>query len=295
VSTKLATVLSRSFSIAGASWSILRRHPQLLILPAVSAAALCGAMAVFVLVAGGFEPAARLVYHSIKFKGLHSLPGIVGFVAAGWLLNCVSLFFSAAMVSCLLRGFAGESPSIGAGLAAARARLPQIIGWSFVLSVVGILISFGREWLGDKLGFLGNLVGDAVGVGFAAVSFFCLPVIVAEGIGPIDAVKRSSAILRRTWGEALVATAGQTALGLVLGLPAIAAVGVGMWLVHAGTGGAVASILFAGTLVYVAILMTLYGAFDAIYRTGLYVYATTGRAPLDAALLKGAFSPKAAQ
>jgi hypothetical protein len=34
------------------------------------------------------------------------------------------------------------------------------------------------------------------------------------------------------------------------------------------------------------------GTLGTIFQTGLYVYATTGRAPLDEDLLKNAFQPK---
>ena len=47
----------------------------------------------------------------------------------------------------------------------------------------------------------------------------------AEGVGPMDAVKRSSAYLRKTWGEQIVGTAG---MGAVFGLISFATVIAGI-------------------------------------------------------------------
>lgn len=287
--------LGRSISIAKATWPILRRNPELAVLPAVSAAALFGAVAGFIVAAGGFERAAKLVYGHLDHLHSKSIPVYVGLGVIGWVFGCVSLFFRAALVSCLLRGYAGEKPSIRAGLAVAYARSLQIIGWSFVVTVVGLLIGMLREWFGDKLGFLGNLVGDALEVGFGAVTFFCLPVLVEQGVGPIAAVKQSSAILRRTWGEALVASVGLNALSLLLSVPALVAVAAGVGLIFT-TGGSVAtSLIFSLVLIYFSLVTMVMGVLDTIFRTGLYVYAATGTALFDEALVSSAFQPKTAR
>jgi hypothetical protein len=44
------------------------------------------------------------------------------------------------------------------------------------------------------------------------VTYFVLPVLAAERLGPIAAVRRSSAILRSKWGESL---AGEARFGLI--------------------------------------------------------------------------------
>ena len=40
-------------------------------------------------------------------------------------------------------------------------------------------------------------------------------VLVVEGVGPVEAIKRSASLLRKTWGEQIV---GNFSIGLVIGL-----------------------------------------------------------------------------
>ena len=44
-----------------------------------------------------------------------------------------------------------------------------------------------------------------MGMAWGAATFFVVPVLVVEKVGPVDALKRSFAILKRTWGEMLTA------------------------------------------------------------------------------------------
>jgi hypothetical protein len=51
-------------------------------------------------------------------------------------------------------------------------------------------------------------------------------------------------------------------------------------------------VLFVAGVLYCLIVSAIIGTLGTIFQTGLYVYATTGRAPLDEDLLKNAFQPK---
>ena len=61
-----------------------------------------------------------------------------------------------------------------------------------VAAVVGFAINLIQETLKDKLGFLGGLLGGLFEFAWAAITYFVLPVLVVEGLGPVGAVKRSS-------------------------------------------------------------------------------------------------------
>jgi hypothetical protein len=175
------------------------------------------------------------------------------------------------------------------------ARLPQILGWALVATIVGGVVSLIQQFLTDKLGFLGSLFGGILDIAWAAVTYFVLPVLVVENIGPVAAVKRSSAILRQTWGEAVTGSTGLTAIGLLFSLPAVAAMVGGIALaISTGIGG-IAMVLFAGAIVYLIVLSMVMATLGTLFQTGLYIYATTGRAPLDETLLRSAFEPKPAK
>ena len=127
------------------------------------------------------------------------------------------------------------------------------------------------------------------------VTFFVVPVIVVEGIGPVEAVRRSSAILKRTWGEAIGGEGGLGLISVLFFLPVVLLFGL------LGTSGIavwasppVAVALIVLVAVYLVALVVVFTALGTIFRAGTYVYATTGKAPshMDPALLQATFRKK---
>jgi hypothetical protein len=191
--------------------------------------------------------------------------------------------------------FAGKEPSLRAGLATAAGRLPQILAWAFVASTVGLILSALQNFLKEKLGFIGALLGGLGEVAWGVVTYFVVPVVVVDGVGPIEAVKRSSSILRRTWGESVGGEVGLGAISFLLLLPVMLIVAV---VVAAGRGlgadAGTAVVVAAIVVPYVLTLTVIFTALGTIFRTGTYIYATTGKAPssMDPALLQAAFRKK---
>lgn len=291
--------IARGWSMAKASFTVLRDYPKLLVLPVLSAAALIVALAVlfgiFMFEAGSFQAAGRMVKNLEQAWDGNKIAMGAGVIALGWLFTSLSLYFNAALVFCVLRAFNGERPSIAEGLATAAGRLPQIIGWAFVAAVIGFAINLIQEALKDKLGFLGGLLDGLLDFAWAAITYFVLPVLVVEGLGPVGAVKRSSSILKQTWGEAATGSVGLGAIGFLLCVPAFLIIGLGI-VVSANSGHAgFAVALFPLAFVYIVAVMTVMGTLGTVFQTGLYVYATTGRAPFDETLMRAAFQPKQAK
>src|SRR5690606_11749341 len=121
-------------------------------------------------------------------------------------------------------------------------------------------------------------------------TYFVVPVLVVEKVDPITAVKRSFAVLRKTWGEALSANFGIglfTFLGMLLALAplilGIMALSNGMTAV--GVAGIVCGILGMITVSLVS------SALNSILLGALYLYAADGEVPqqFDASVLRDAF------
>jgi hypothetical protein len=291
--------IGRSWSIAVASWDVLARYPRLIILPSIAAIAMiAAAAAAFVAVVvlnGGFEQAGQFVDHIHRFWDAHTIAVGAGLGIVGWVLTTISLYVNAALIFCVLRCFAGHEPSIRDGLTASFARLPQIVGWAFVAVVMGFVASFIQDTLKEKLGFLGNVLGGLLDFAWAVVTYFVLPVLVVEGLGPVAAIKRSSALMRQTWGETATGGVGLGALGFAAAVPAMIFIAAGVMTATATGIGGVAAVFFAVAIVYLMVASLVMGTLGTIFRAGLYVYATTGKAPFDTALMASAFAPKAAK
>lgn len=274
--------------MAKASGTVLRAKPSLLAFPVISGIALClltATLAVPVL----FGAAAGYGL-GLSDNAMAALGGIAIFI---WYFLCtfVIVFCNAALVSCALQRFdgaVGADPSIGSGFAAAATRLPQILGWSLLAASVGLLLRGLQSVLSKKFGFIGELAQGIADAVWGVATYFVLPVVVTEGLGPIKAVKRSSSLLRRTWGESL---AGSTGLGAVMvlfllplaGLVAVFAAGAG-----GSTGMAVAGVV---GVVYAFAVTLVFTTLGTIFRAAVYCYALTQQAPpeVDADLIRSAF------
>jgi len=214
-----------------------------------------------------------------------------------FVMTAMAIFFNVALIHCALRAHAGETPSIRAGLAAAVSLLPQILGWALVTTTIGIVLNMITDALKDYLGFLGGLLGGLLELSWAVITYFVVPVLVTEKVGPIAAVKRSAAVLRSKWGESLAGEARIGLLGtlffllsalifaggaaLVFSKGAMAMAGIGVILMVLGVLAAIVSMVVVQTL-------------STIFQSGVYIYATTGQVPpsLDRDLVEGAFQPK---
>jgi hypothetical protein len=286
--------IGRGWGIAKASWAVIKLHPKLLLLPIFSGAAFLVLMAAIgVSVFAG----AKSDYMRHLMESVQPDQPMVWVLLFAFYFVCtfIIIFFNAALIFCALQSFAGKEPSLSAGIATAAGRLPQILAWTFVAATVGVLLNALQSFLKDKLGFIGALLGGIAEVAWGVVTYFVVPVLVVDGVGPIEAVKRSSAILKKTWGEAIGGEGGLGAISFLFFLPVVglfALIAAGNFAVWSQPVLAVALIALVG--VYVLTLTVVFTALGTIFRTGAYIYATTGKAPsaIDPALLQGAFRKK---
>ena len=301
--------INSGLAMVRTSATVLNRHPRLMILPVISAVALAGAVMTILLAVAAYnglfqhlgKPLPPFSFdwnaHSLpKINGATpSIPVLIGLGLLGWVLTSISLYFNAALTFCVLRCFAGQPPSIRDGLTASFARLPQIVGWAFVATLIGgLLRDFWDRADSDDLGVVnGLLVGLLIGLfglTWAVATYFVLPVLVVEGTGPVATIKQSAAVLRKTWGETVVGNGGFGLLHGLISLPAVLLLVGGVLAVAREISvGALALVGLAA--VYLTIVAVVFGTLGVIFRTGLYVYATTGHAPFDAGLMQDAFRP----
>ncbi|TDO07929.1 hypothetical protein EV580_5498 [Mycobacterium sp. BK086] len=285
----------RGWSMAGASWSVLKSYPKLALFPVFSGIALIAVSAVAVIPTGVAAAAGAGLNVSQNTEQV-----IVGVAVFVWYFLCtfVVVFCNAALISCALQSFAGQTPTIGSGFAAAAKRLPQILGWSLIAATVGVILQALQALLTDKLGFFGELLAGIFSAVWGVATYFVVPVLVTDGVGPIKAVKQSSGILRRTWGESLAGSGGLGLISFLFMLPLFAFGALGVMLANSAGGGAVSgavvATLVAVGVVYLLALILVFTALGSIFRAAVYLYATTGVTPshMDAQLLQTSFRTK---
>jgi hypothetical protein len=283
---------ARSWELTKQSGRVLMSDKQLLLLPVLSSIA-----CILVLISFAIPFAVSIDWSSL---GHHAANGHRGFRLQPWYYPVLFLyyfvnffvitFFNSALIACAIRKFGGESATLSDGLGVAFSRLPQIAAWAAVAATVGMVLKAVQE----RAGFVGKIVIGLIGMAWTIATFFVVPVLVVEKVGPIDAVKRSVEILKKTWGETLISNVG---IGAVMTLLAFA----GIAMLIAG-GIASAALQSPWPFVIIAVLFIVYFLALSLISTTLkgillaatYQYAATGEVPggFDADTLRSAFRPK---
>jgi hypothetical protein len=147
--------------------------------------------------------------------------------------------------------------------------------------------------LSERGGWLGRIAASFAGMAWTLTTFLAVPVLVTKDIGPIDAIKESAAIFKRTWGEQVVGNFGLS-WAVFLMMLSWTAVSFGV--------GYLASALFGGLGIFAAVgigiagyvfLALMASALQGIYQAALYRFAMTGEAGyFDAQIMGTAFRQK---
>ncbi len=271
---------SRSWTLVKASAAVLRSDKELLVFPLLSGLAAMVVVATFII------PVFAL---KIFENGLGVGGAILGFLFY-LCLYFVTFFFNAALVGAAIIRLEGGDPTLSDGFDAAKSRLGPILGYAAIAATVGLLLQALKN---KENNFIVRMIGSGLGVAWTLSTFLVVPVLVQQNIGPIDAIKESVALLKRTWGENAIGTVG---LGLAFGLMMFGVVMLGLLLafLFAKLSGALAVAIIVITVVAVVSLGVVQSALSAIYSAALYRYATVGEAPqgFEAIGLQSAFTAK---
>jgi hypothetical protein len=186
----------------------------------------------------------------------------------------VMFFFNAAVVECAIIRFRGDNPTVMDGLKGAFSRFPQILGWAVVAATVGMLI----RMLQERLGFIGRLVVGLIGLAWTAATFFVVPVIVMERLGPVEAVKRSTEIVKKNWAEAVGANTGVNLIAFAGCMLMFFVMFLGGIMIGNGMGPIGLCVMGVGLLGLIAVMLCT-SVVQAIVVAALYLYAGQGQVP----------------
>ncbi len=183
----------------------------------------------------------------------------------------VVVFFNVALVAAASDRLAGGNATINYGLQVAWQRKGKIFQWALLAATVGILLNA----LEQRLGWLGRLVTRFIGVAWTMATFFVVPLLAAEDLGPAEALVRSGELFTETWGEQLV---GGFSFGLIFVLLAIPGAALPFFLGSAfGSTGVVTGAILM--IFYWLLLSIISAAARGIFMAALYGYATTKQVP----------------
>jgi len=124
----------------------------------------------------------------------------------------------------------------------------------------------------------------------AVASFLVIPILVIEKKGPLAALRDSTALLKKTWGEQLI---GNFSFGLVFFLLSLPTALLFILAAVSANAGVVIACLSLIVL-YLLALALVQSTLQSIFQTALYFYARDARVPASfrPELLRGAMTSR---
>jgi len=278
----MAGRLSNSWALVKASANVLKLDKELMVFPLLSGIATVLVTASFfvpVVALGGFEVLADTEGSYLGYA--------VGF-AYYLVLYTVIFFFNSALVGAALIRLGGGDPTVSDGLAIASKRMGAILGYAAIAATVGMIL----RAVSERSGALGRIAVGLVGMAWSLATYLAVPVLVTRDVGPIDAVKESAALFKKTWGEQV---AGNFGIGWAMAAMNVSWVLVSFLLLAGAAQISPAAVaVAAGIAVLGFVFLALLGsALKGVYTAALYRYASTGETGFfDDAMVSRAFTAR---
>ena len=260
--------ITRTWSLMSECWQILKQDKGLLVFPLISGICcllLLASFAIPLYTTGTWQPPGHdaTTQRQVAYYGT-----LFAFYFCNYF---IVVFFNAAIVACAAARMSGGNPTIGDGLRAATSRLPVIVGWALVSATVGLILRI----IEDRSERVGQIVAGLLGMAWTVVSFLVVPILVVENKNPIVALKDSTVLLKKTWGEQLVSNFSFGMIFALLAIPAVALIILG-----AMSGHAIVLAVCAGVgVIYLITLGLVQSALQSIFQVALYLYARDGQVP----------------
>ncbi len=271
---------SRSWDLVKASASVLRSDKELMLFPILSSLATLLVLATFAL------PVFML---KLFDGGFNVVAAVVGF-AFYFCQYTVIIFFNSALVGAATIRLEGGDPTVSDGLRIARSRLPAILGYAAIAATVGLILQSLKN---RDNNIIVRLIGSGLGAAWTLATFLVVPVLVNREIGPIDALKESVALLKKTWGENAIGNVGiGAAFGLIFVLVMLAGIVLSILAWQAAPAAGITMAVVA--VIALLVLGVTQAALSGIYSAALYRYAVSHETPaaFQGMALEQAFSPK---
>jgi len=290
-------VFARSWNLTKLSFAVIREDKELLIFPFLSAF-------FSLLVLGAFWVPIQTL---LTLLGNHQGSSNSGL---GWgllfilyfLLNFVATFFNVSAVHIIKKRLEGGKEPLSESFAFAFSRVHLIATWSLVAATVSLFFKMLENLIDKKGNGLGwvvslilSLILGGIEISWTIVTLFVIPAMVYKDMGPIDAVKESTRVIKKTWGEKL---ARNFAMGLIhfcfLMLGLLPLMAVGYMLVASDAGYVAYGLLAFVTVAYFSVVSAVFSMANTVFNTALYVYGSTGKSPegFPSSLMESAFRPK---
>ena len=282
----------RSWLLFKSSVSIIARNKQLLVFPVVIFI-LTSAIILFFLAPPLLRPTGhpyasaehwQAISHSLfthsgttgqEGSGIVFTPGAIAYLVFMYFVAMfVATFFNVAFYHEILAALSGQPVSIGRGLKFAGTKWRAILMWTLFAGLVGLIIRIIEQ----RLELVGRIIARVIGIAWSVASVFVIPIIVRDeqGANPVNALRRSAGILKRTWGEALIGYVGLTFANMLVLIGSMVVLAGALFVSIALNNFWLVAIVGVGWLIAMFAWSYLTSVASQVYKGALYLYAADG-------------------
>lgn len=277
--------IGNTWRITKLSWKVLQLDRELIFFPIMGTigAALVGAVAAGVFGATGtFDRLGGT--GDAEFNVVDLVIALVAYFGGLFMV----IFFNSALVAAARERLEGGDPNVMSGIRAVRGMWLAILGWTLITGTVGIILqalqSMARENSEGVMRIIAVILISLLQTAWAYITFFVIPILVVERVGPISAIRRSGGLLRQTWGEQLTASFSFFLIYLLAIL--IVAIPVVILVFIAPVAAIIVGIILGG------IALASVAAMEGIFKAALYEWVAEGKGSewFDRQLLTDAYT-----
>ena len=260
--------LEIGWDLAMISFSVLLKNKVLFIFPILSTISLLFVLASFL---GGV----------IAITNIHIPENIIEYIFeelmisanymmlfAFYLVNYfVIIFFNMGLMHSALMVFNGNKPKVGRALLFCFSRIGSIFVWSILSATVGFIFRL----IEDKSEYIGSIISGLLGMLWSVMTFFVVPIMAYEKLNLKAAIKRSSKLLKKTYGERLGAF---SAFGILWILILIAVI-IPIYVLYRNNH--LSNDMFLYTVgIFVCIISVFMATADIIFKAAAYQFSVGG-------------------
>ena len=278
--------IGNTWQITKLSWKVLQLDRELIFFPIMGT---LGAIIVGAVAAGVFAGTGtfdRLGSGETEFNIVDLIITLVAYFGGLYMV----IFFNAALVAAARERLEGGDPNVMSGIRAVRGMWLAILGWTIITGTVGIILqalqSMARENSQGVMRIVAIIIVSLLQTAWAYITFFVIPVLVVERVGPISAIRRSGSLLRQSWGEQLTASFSFFLIYLLALL--IVAIPVVVLIFLWPVGAIIVGVILGG------IALASVAAMEGIFKAALYEWVSEGKGSewFDQQLLSNAYALK---
>ena len=195
-----------SRELLGETWRILVSDKIIAVFPFLGG--ICAVVGAVVILGGGY-----LIANAGPADNRSIVMAVALFIA--WVVDAFAItYFQAGLVTVVNGRLHGEAVTFGQGLSAASRRVGTIFLWALLTATIGIILQAFRS----KKNIIGTMIANMVGLIWGVATYFVVPAMIIKGENIRGSIAESVAVMKKTWGEALVAN---FSIGLIFTVVAI--------------------------------------------------------------------------